>query len=330
MSGPIDAAAPQQVHRCLPRRLHGTDPGEHRRAGAPSTRPSAPRCAPRDRTRRARTRGRLGAWRAASSRTRARADRVDRRVGAPALRVLLDGLRDVHVVADPHGDRAGLLREREPGLLPVEQQHRPHAHRPQRLRGAEPDRPRARRRRPTRRARVEQPRAVVARRRDVAGEQRPFVVDVVRDRQQVRVGQRHAHALGLRAREPAAVLAEPQVPPPGAQRRRARPAVPAVAAAVAERQHDAVARRERPHGRADLANDPHALVAEDSPDIIGSLPWYACRSDPHTAVRVTSTTASPGSSTAGRAGRRRAPSRWRRRRRPSSAAPRAGRGTRSR
>ena len=47
---------------------------------------------------------------------------------------------------------------------------------------------------------------------DVADEQGVLVVDAVGDRQEVHVGHRDPQAVGLRAGEPAAERARPQVP----------------------------------------------------------------------------------------------------------------------
>ena len=49
---------------------------------------------------------------------------------------------------------------------------------------------------------------------------------------------------------------------------------------------------------ADAFHDAHRLVPQDVAGSIGAFPWKKWRSEPQIAVRVTRTTASPGSWTA--------------------------------
>ncbi|CAH0295882.1 hypothetical protein SRABI128_04026 [Microbacterium sp. Bi128] len=108
-------------------------------------------------------------------------------------------------------------------------------------------------------------------RHDVAEEQVPVVGQVVADADVVVVGQRHPQVLGLPAGHLAVQLGE-------AEQRRAAvvlahlrgltlrlqsaQAHEAVSARDVEGHHDAVADRERRHGRAHLDDDAHGLVSE--------------------------------------------------------------------
>ena len=78
------------------------------------------------------------------------------------------------------------------------------------------------------------------------------------------IGERHAHPLGL-APAPHVPEAPPEDRPPGGRtlRRQLAPAPLAGPARDVERQHDAVPRAHRPHGRARLLDHAHELVAHD-------------------------------------------------------------------
>src|SRR5205807_9671381 len=97
---------------------------------------------------------------------------------------------------------------------------------------------------------------------DVADEQRPLVLHVVGNREQVVVGPRDANGLGLRPAEPSPSGAEPQVPQAAAQGGLAPRAVPALAADVVEGDRNAVAGPEPADAVSHVLHHADGLVPE--------------------------------------------------------------------
>jgi hypothetical protein len=143
-------------------------------------------------------------------------------------------------------------------------------------------------------------RPVPRRRQHVPQEDRPLVVDVLRDGKEVDVGNRDADELRMGSGQLAAEQPRAEHPPSIAQLRLPAPAEPAGAAGDVGRGHHAVPDPEPRHGLAGVLHDAHRLVADDVAALERRLPVQEMkiratdRGDPDAR-----TMASSGSTTAG-------------------------------